>query len=77
MSLSPSARQSADRQRSKLAGSQISNPIVKRAIDEAFVSGYHDVIWISVGMALLGTLSAQMIRSKKPGIRDLTFSKSG
>ena len=77
MPLSPSARQSADRQRSKLAGAQISDPLVKRAIDEAFVSGYRDVIWISVGMALLGTLSAQMIRSKRPGIRDLTFSQSG
>jgi EmrB/QacA subfamily drug resistance transporter len=66
MQLSPAARQSADRQRSKLAGAQISNTLVKRAIDEAFVSAYRDVIWISVGMALLGTLSAQMIRSKDP-----------
>jgi EmrB/QacA subfamily drug resistance transporter len=77
MQLSPSARQSADRQRSKLAGARISNTLVKRAIDEAFVSGYRDVIWISVGMALLGTLSAQIIRSKSPGIRDLPFSQSG
>jgi EmrB/QacA subfamily drug resistance transporter len=77
MPLSPSARQSADRQRSKLAGAQISNTLVKRAIDEAFVSGYRDVIWISVGMALLGTLSAQIIRSKKNGSGDLTFSQSG
>jgi EmrB/QacA subfamily drug resistance transporter len=65
MPLSPSARQSADRQRSKLAGAQISNTLVKRAIDEAFVSGYRDVIWISVGMALLSALSAQMIQSKR------------
>jgi hypothetical protein len=77
MPLSPSARQSADRQRSKLAGAQISDTLVKRAIDEAFVSGYRDVIWISVGMALLGTLSAQIIRSKRPEIRDLTFSQPG
>jgi hypothetical protein len=39
---------------------------VKHAFDEAFVSGYRDVIWISVGMALLGALSAQMIQSKMP-----------
>jgi EmrB/QacA subfamily drug resistance transporter len=65
MQLSLSVRQSADRQRSKLAGAQINNSPVKRAIDEAFVSGYRDVIWISVGMALLGTLSAQMIQSKR------------
>jgi EmrB/QacA subfamily drug resistance transporter len=66
MQLSPSVRQNAESQRSKLAGAQISDPLVKRAFDEAFVSGYREVIWISVGMALLSALSAQMIQSKKP-----------
>jgi EmrB/QacA subfamily drug resistance transporter len=65
MQLTRSARESAEIQRPKLAGAQISEPQLKRAFDEAFVSGYRDVIWISVGMALLGALSAQMIRSKK------------
>ncbi len=65
MQLSPSVRQSVEMQRSKLAGAQISEPLLKRAFDEAFVSGYRDVIWISVGLALLSALSAQMIQSKK------------
>ena len=65
MQLSPSVRQSAEAQRSKLAGAQIRELPVMHAFDEAFVSGYRDVIWISVGMALLSALSAQMIRSKK------------
>jgi EmrB/QacA subfamily drug resistance transporter len=65
MQLSPSVRDSAEAQRSKLGGAQISEPHVQRAFDEAFVSGYRDVIWISVGLALLAALSAQMIRSKK------------
>jgi len=65
MQLSPAVRQSADSQRSKLAGAQISEVSVKHAFDEAFVSGYRDVIWISVGMALLSALSAQIIQSKK------------
>jgi EmrB/QacA subfamily drug resistance transporter len=65
MELSPSVRQTVELQRSKLAGAQISIPMVKRAFDEAFVSGYRAVIWISVAMALLGALSAQMIASKK------------
>jgi EmrB/QacA subfamily drug resistance transporter len=65
MQLSPSVRKSAEVQRSKLAGAQISNLLVKHAFDEAFVSGYREVIWISVGMALLSALSAQMIQSKK------------
>jgi hypothetical protein len=58
MDLSPSVRRGAELQRSKLAGAQISTPMVKRAFDEAFVSGYRDVIWISVAMALLSALSA-------------------
>jgi hypothetical protein len=65
MQLSPSVRQSAEAQRSKLAGAQIGEPVVMHAFDEAFVSGYREVIWISVGMALLSALSAQVIRSKK------------
>jgi hypothetical protein len=52
-------------QRSKLAGAQINDPLVMHAFDEAFVSGYRDVIWISVGMALLSSLSAQIIQSTK------------
>ena len=32
-------------------------------------SAYRDVIWISVGMALLSALSAQMIGSKKQAVR--------
>ena len=66
MQLSSAVRQNADSQRSKLAGAQISDGPVKRAFDEAFVSGYRDVIWISVGMALLSALSAQIIQPKKP-----------
>jgi MFS family permease len=68
MQLSPSLRQSAEGQRSKLAGAQISDPPLKLAFDEAFVSGYRDVIWISVGLALLSALSAQMIQSKKRSV---------
>jgi MFS family permease len=65
MVLSPALRQDVEMQRSKLAGAQIDDLTVQRAFDEAFVSGYRDVIWISVGLALLSALSAQMIQSKK------------
>jgi EmrB/QacA subfamily drug resistance transporter len=64
MQLSPSLRQSVEIQRSKLAGAQIGDLPVQRAIDEAFVSGYREVIWVSVGLALLSALSAQLIPSK-------------
>jgi EmrB/QacA subfamily drug resistance transporter len=65
MQLSAPVRQNAEIQRSKLAGAQIAEPLVKRAFDEAFVAGYREVIWISVAMALLSALSAQMIQSKR------------
>lgn len=64
MQLSSSARQSAEMQRIKLAGAQISEPQIMHAFDEAFVSGFRDVVWISIAMALLSALSAQMIQSK-------------
>jgi EmrB/QacA subfamily drug resistance transporter len=65
MQLSSPMRQSVEIQRSKLAGAQISDPSLQHAFDEAFISGYRDVVWISVGLALLSSLSAQMIESKK------------
>jgi EmrB/QacA subfamily drug resistance transporter len=65
MQLSASVRQSAETQRPKMAGAQIGDLAVKRAFDEAFVAGYREVIWISVGLALLSALSAQTIQSKK------------
>jgi EmrB/QacA subfamily drug resistance transporter len=65
MQLSTPVRQSVEMQRSRLAGAQIVEPLVMHAVEEAFVSGYRDVIWISVGMALLSALSAQVIASKK------------
>jgi EmrB/QacA subfamily drug resistance transporter len=65
MQLSPEVRQNADRQRSNLAGAQIDDPQVRRAFDAAFIHGYREVIWLSVALALLSSLSAQMIQSKK------------
>jgi len=71
MQLSPAVRQSVEMQRSKLAGAQIEDPHLMQAFDEAFVSGFREVVWISVGMALLSALSAQIIESEKhiaPGL---------
>ncbi|HEY4379539.1 MAG TPA: MFS transporter [Acidobacteriaceae bacterium] len=66
INLSPAARQLVEAQRSRLAGAQTTNPRVRQAIDEAFLSGYRHVIWISVGLTLLSTLSAQRIGTQKP-----------
>jgi MFS family permease len=61
LGLAPAARQAVDAQRSRLAGAQTSDARVRRAIDEAFVAGYREVIWISVGLAALSAVSAQWI----------------
>jgi MFS family permease len=64
MPLTSAMRQTADIQRSRLAGAEISDTRLKHQFDEAFVSGYRDVIWFCIGLALLSSLSAQMIASK-------------
>ncbi len=63
LSLSSVALQSINRERPKLAGAETSDPRLRRAINEAFVSGYHNIILISVALSILSTLSARMISS--------------
>jgi EmrB/QacA subfamily drug resistance transporter len=65
MQLPAAARQGIDQQRSRLAGAQTTDPHIRQAIDTAFVSGYRDVIWISVALTILSTLSAQRITGRK------------
>jgi hypothetical protein len=65
MQLSAAERQGVDSERARLAGARTSDPRVRRAIDEAFLSGYRDVIWIAVGLALLSAASGQMIGARK------------
>ena len=64
MQISVDAQRSIDIERPKLAGLQTSDTRIRQAVDEAFLSGYRDVIWISVGLAMLSAVSAQMIRAK-------------
>jgi EmrB/QacA subfamily drug resistance transporter len=66
MALSSANREALARERSKLAGAEIENPQLRLALDEAFVVGFHDVLWISAVFAMLGACSAQMLSSKGP-----------
>jgi EmrB/QacA subfamily drug resistance transporter len=45
-------------QRSKLAAIETANPDAQQAIAAAFLSGYRAVLWIAVGLAAAGSLSA-------------------
>ena len=64
LQLTAEARRSVDLDRPKLAGSETTDFRVRRAIDEAFLSGYREVIWISVGLATTNALSASMLHPK-------------
>jgi len=62
--LSPAARQALLKERSKLAGAETNDPRLRRAMDEAFVAGFHDVIWVAVALSALSALSAQMVSTQ-------------
>ena len=67
MQLSAEARREVDTNRPKLAGAENTNALIRHAIDEAFLSGYRDVIWISIGLAAASGFCALMLRpSKQP-----------
>jgi EmrB/QacA subfamily drug resistance transporter len=61
MQVSSEMRQAIDRDRPKLAGAQSSDPRIQQAIDDAFLSGYREVIWISVTLALLSSFTAYLM----------------
>jgi len=67
MHLSAEAQREVDTDRPKLAGAENSNARIRHAIDEAFLSGYRDVIWISIWLAAASGFCALMLRpSKQP-----------
>lgn len=67
LSLSSEALQKINRERPKLAGAETSDPRLRQAVNEAFVSGYHAIVLIAIALSLLSALSARMVSS---GVRD-------
>lgn len=61
LALAPPIRAQIDMDRPQLAAVHNSNPAVQHAIAEAFVSGYHTVIWIAAGLAALSSLTAWLL----------------
>jgi MFS family permease len=48
-------------QQSKLAAIETDDPIVRKAIDQAFVAGFRLVLWIAAGLALASSMSAALL----------------
>jgi hypothetical protein len=57
----PDVRAQIDAVRPLLAAAHNSNPVVQRAINESFVSGYRSVIWIATGLAALSAIAAWLL----------------
>jgi MFS family permease len=64
MQLSQEERKSVDAQRSRLAALETSDAGVKRVVDESFVVGYREVIWISAALAVLSAGCGWMVGKK-------------
>ncbi len=57
-------RQSVEAQNSRLAAVQTSDPRAKHAVEEAFVYGFHRIIWVAVGLSLASAACAQLLSSE-------------
>ncbi len=62
-------RQSIEAQRFRLAAVQTDDPRARRAVAEAFVYGFHRIIWLAVALSLAGAGCAQVL-SKEPSAVD-------
>jgi MFS family permease len=63
--LPPNARRQLDEQRPKLAAAQTSSPRAQALIAESFVSGFDVVVWISVALAAVSSLTAFVLMDRK------------
>jgi EmrB/QacA subfamily drug resistance transporter len=59
--VSPEARAHLEAQRSRLAAVETDDALGRRAISEAFVTGYRVILWVAAGLALASSLSAAML----------------
>ena len=57
-------RQPIEEQRQRLAAVQTNDPRARHAVEEAFVYGFHRIIWLAVGLSLAGAACAQMVTSE-------------
>lgn len=59
----PSERQRIQAQESRLAAVQTKDPRARLAVEEAFVYGFHRIIWLAVALSLASAGCAQLLHS--------------
>ncbi len=71
LNLPPAERAAIDAQRPKLGAIETGNGDVREAVQAAFVSGYRDVVWIAVALAVASAASAAALidreHHRRPG----------
>lgn len=66
MRLPAEQRETVDAQRSRLAGAETGNAETQRAVKEAFVGGYREVVLFGAGLAVLSAVSAGVMIEGRP-----------
>ncbi len=59
-------REGIESQRQQIAAIQTPDPRAKHAVQEAFVYGFHRIIWLAVGLSLAGVACAQLLTDEPP-----------
>jgi EmrB/QacA subfamily drug resistance transporter len=61
LDLRPADRERIHSQRDKLAAIETTDPRERQAVNESFVAGYRDVLWIAFALAIASSVSAVML----------------
>ena len=61
LDLRPADRERIHSQRDKLAAIETTDPRERQAVDESFVAGYRDVLWIAFALAIASSVSAVVL----------------
>jgi MFS family permease len=65
LDLRPAGREWIHSQRDKLAAIETTDPLERQAVNESFVAGYRNVLWIAFALSIASSVSAVMLIGHK------------